>query len=118
MSDSPVTPPGQIHLSSATGSARNPFASGKLFGVRQTIAPPATRDLPTTLRTKSRFTVSPASGSSVHFASNSSKHPPMCHEVHFAGPVAPEKEAASASSAAFAVPELGENKRLPDRAYH
>jgi hypothetical protein len=77
MSDSPITHQGQVHQNSVTGSARNPFASGKLFGVRQTIAPPATRDLPTTLPTKSRFTLSPASGSSVHFASNSSRRPPV-----------------------------------------
>jgi hypothetical protein len=48
----------QIHLSSVSGRGRNRFASGKLLGARQTTAPPATRDLPTTLRTKSRFTVS------------------------------------------------------------
>ena len=47
----------QIHLSSVTGSARNPFGSGKPFGVRQTAAPAATGDLPTALRTKSRFPV-------------------------------------------------------------
>jgi len=67
----------QIHLSSVTGSARNPFGRGKPLGARQTTAPAATRDLPTTLRTKSRFTVSPTSGSSVHFASNSSRRPPV-----------------------------------------
>ena len=40
-------------------------------------APPAiTRDLPITFRTNSRLTVSPRSGSSVHFASNSSSRPP------------------------------------------
>ena len=60
---------GQTHPSSATGSARNPFGSGKPFGARATTAALTTRDLPTTLRTKSRFTVSPMSGSSVHFAS-------------------------------------------------
>lgn len=60
---------GQTHPSSATVSARNPFGSGKPFGARATTAAPTTRDLPTTLRTKSRFTVSPMSGSSVHFAS-------------------------------------------------
>ena len=59
------------------GSARNPLGSGKPFGVRQTTAPPATRDLPTTLRTKSRFTGSPTSGSSVHFTSKSSRRPPV-----------------------------------------
>ena len=57
--------------------ARNPFENGKPFGVRATAAPASTLDLPTTLRTKSRFTVSPTSGSSVHFASNSSKRPPV-----------------------------------------
>jgi hypothetical protein len=36
--------------SSVTGKTRNPFASGKLFGVRQMIAPPVVHDLPTTLR--------------------------------------------------------------------
>jgi hypothetical protein len=55
-------PPRSIQLSSVTGIARNPLGNGKLLGVR------ARSDLPTTLRTKSRFTVSPASGSSVHFA--------------------------------------------------
>jgi hypothetical protein len=67
----------QIYLSSVTGNARDPFGSGKLFGVRPTTAAAATRDLPTALRTKSRFTVSPTSGSSVHFASNSSSRPPV-----------------------------------------
>ena len=37
----------QIHLSSVTGSARNPFGRGKPLGARQTTAPAATRDLPT-----------------------------------------------------------------------
>jgi hypothetical protein len=69
--------PAQLHLSSVTGSARNPFGSGKPFAARQTTAAVATRALPTTLRTKSRFTVSPTSGSAVHFASKSSKHPPV-----------------------------------------
>src|ERR1700722_2921551 len=68
----PLTPSARIYLSSVTGNARNPFARGKPFDARHTTAPPATRDLPTTLRTNSRFTVSPTSGSSVHFASNSS----------------------------------------------
>jgi hypothetical protein len=67
----------QIRLSSVTGSARNPFGSGKPFGIRQTTAAADARAFPTTLRTKSRFTVSPTSGSSVHFASNSSKRPPV-----------------------------------------
>jgi hypothetical protein len=65
------------HASSVTGEARNPFANGKLFGVRQTTEQAVTRDLPITLRTKSKFTVSPRSGSSVHFASNSSRRPPV-----------------------------------------
>jgi hypothetical protein len=51
----------QIHLSSVTRNARNSVGSRKLFGVRQTIAPVATHDL----RTKSRFAVSPTSGSSL-----------------------------------------------------
>jgi hypothetical protein len=41
----------------------------------------AIRDLPTTLRTKSRFTASLAAGSSVHFASNNSRRPPMADTV-------------------------------------
>jgi hypothetical protein len=40
-----------------SSEAWNPFGSGKPFGVRQTTAAAATRDFPTTLRTKSRFTV-------------------------------------------------------------
>jgi hypothetical protein len=55
------------HPGSETGSPRNPLVSRKLFGVRETTAPPATRGLPTTLRTKS-----PSAGNSVHFASKSS----------------------------------------------
>jgi len=66
-----------IYSSSGTGKARTPSGRGKLFDVRQTIAPLAIRDLPTTLRTKSRFTASLAVGTSVHFASNNSRHPPM-----------------------------------------
>src|ERR1700694_1266278 len=57
------------HPNSDTGSARNPLLSGKLLGVREMTAPPVTRDLPTTVRAKLRFTVSPSPGSSVHFAS-------------------------------------------------
>jgi hypothetical protein len=45
----------QIHLSSVTGSARNPLGSGKPFGVRQTTPPAAASDLATTLRKKWRF---------------------------------------------------------------
>ena len=41
--------------SSVTGSARKPFGKGTLFGVRETTPPDVTRDLPITLRTKSRF---------------------------------------------------------------
>ncbi|MHB1841204.1 MAG: hypothetical protein ACYCPD_15710 [Acidobacteriaceae bacterium] len=51
-----------------TGSVRNSFGSGKPFGGHATTAAPTTRDLPSTLPTKSRFTVSPMSGSSVRFA--------------------------------------------------
>src|SRR5438034_10571096 len=57
------------HRNSDTGRARNPLLSGKLLGVREMTAPPVTRDLPTTVRAKLRFTVSPSPGSSVHFAS-------------------------------------------------
>src|SRR5260370_21071240 len=46
------------HPNSDTGSARNPLLSGKLLGVREITAPPVTRDLPTTVRAKLRFTVS------------------------------------------------------------
>src|SRR5450432_2391504 len=64
-------------ISSVTGRARNPLEKGKLFGVRATTAPPVTKDLPTILSTKARFTESPMSGSSVHFASNNSRRPPV-----------------------------------------
>ena len=53
----------RFHPSSVTGTARNPLGKGKLFGVRATTEPPMTRELPSTFRTKSRFTVSPMSGS-------------------------------------------------------
>jgi hypothetical protein len=66
-----------VYSSSVTGNARSPAVIGKLFDVRQMIAPLAIRDLPTALRTKSRFTASLAVGTSVHFASNSSIRPPM-----------------------------------------
>ena len=66
-----------VYPSSVTGKARSPAAIGKLFEVRQMIVLLAIRDLPTTVRTKSRFTASPAVGTSAHFASNSSKRPPM-----------------------------------------
>jgi hypothetical protein len=65
----------QIHLSSFTGSARNPFGSGKPIGVRQTTAPVATRDLPITLRRKSRFTVVAAVPSTS--LQNCSRRPPV-----------------------------------------
>jgi DinB family len=68
----------QLHLSSVTGSARNPFGSGKPFGARQTTAPAATRDLPITLRTKSRFTNSPEEVM-VEI---------ICHSAHHRGQVA------------------------------
>src|SRR5216684_2481096 len=64
------------HSNSDAGSARNPLLSGKLLGVREMTAPPVTRDLPTTVRAKLRFTVSPSPGSSVHFASKRSNRPP------------------------------------------
>jgi hypothetical protein len=50
--------------SSLTGKARKSLGNGKLFGVRETTPPAATRDLPITLRTKSRWIASPRSGSS------------------------------------------------------
>jgi hypothetical protein len=61
---------------SITGNARKPFEKGKPFGVRETTPPAVTRDLPIALRTKSRLTVSPRSGITVHLASNSSRCPP------------------------------------------
>ena len=64
------------YSNSVTGKARNPFEKGKLLGVLAITAPSFTCDFPTTSRTKFRFTVSPTSGSSVHFASNSSSRPP------------------------------------------
>jgi hypothetical protein len=51
-----------VYPSSVTGKARSPSAIGKLFGVQQMIALLAIRDLPTTLRAKSRFTASLAAG--------------------------------------------------------
>lgn len=41
--------------SSVTGKARNPLPSGKLFRVRQMIAPPAMRDLPNHLASEIEF---------------------------------------------------------------
>ena len=55
--------------SSVTDKARNQWPSGKLFGVRQTIAPPASGVLLTTLRTKSRLTASPTAETSANLAS-------------------------------------------------
>ena len=71
------------HPNSDTGTARNPLLSGKLLGVREMTAPPPTRDLPTTVRTKLRFTVSPSPGSSVHFASKRSSRPPTSTTATF-----------------------------------
>ena len=59
------------------GKARKPFGNGKLFGARETTPPAVTRALPITFLTSSRLTMSPRSGSSVHFASNSSTRPPV-----------------------------------------
>ena len=64
------------YSNSVTGKARNPSAIGKLFDVRQTIAPLAIRDFPTTLRTKSRFVASLAVGTSVHSALRARFAPP------------------------------------------
>src|SRR5689334_20841182 len=65
------------YFNSFTGKARNPWARGKLCAARQTIVPAVIRDLPTTLRTNSRFTASLFVGTSLHLASKSSKRPPM-----------------------------------------
>lgn len=73
----PCMPLRVFYPSSITGKARSPSWIGKLFEVRQMMALLAIRDLPTTLRTKSRFTASLAVGTSVHFASNSSSRPPF-----------------------------------------
>src|SRR5215469_18141223 len=62
----------QTYPMSTTESARKPLESAKLLGVRQTIAPLAIRDLPTTLRTNSKLTLSATVGTSFHLASNSS----------------------------------------------
>ncbi len=109
---------GQIYRSSVTGSTRNPFGSGNLFGV------PA--DDSTT--SHSRFAYHIAYKIEIHriagiwqfrplrfkqFQSSARIH----DEVHFAGSGAPEEEAARPPSAAFAVSKLGENERLPDRSY-
>src|SRR5579859_7099786 len=100
------------HASSLMGNARNSFVRGKLLGVREMTAPAATRDLPMTLRTKSRFTVSLMSGNSVHFASKSSRRPAVSTTIYFARSVAPEEYVTCMSGTPFTVSELGENKCL------
>jgi hypothetical protein len=80
----------------------------------KTTPPAVTRDLPITLRTKSRLTVSPRSGSSVHFASNSSSRPPASATKSTSRVlVTPKEEAGRSASAPFAVSKLGENKCFP-----
>ena len=102
---------------SVSGRARNPSAIGKLFDVRQMIALLAIRDLPTTLRTKSRFTASPAAGTSVHFASNSSRRPPTSTTKSTSRVRSRQKNRLPhASGAALALAQLGKDKRFPDGA--
>src|SRR5205807_8619313 len=67
---------GVPQLNSDIARARNPLTMGKLFGVRETTAPPMTLALPSVFRMKSRFTTSLSAGNSVHFASKSSNRPP------------------------------------------
>jgi hypothetical protein len=48
--------PAVADRSSVTNRARKPWTSGRRFGVRPMMPPLVIRDLPTTVRTKSRFT--------------------------------------------------------------
>jgi hypothetical protein len=97
--------------SSLTGKARKSLGNGKLFGVRETTPPAATRDLPITLRTKSRWIASPRSGSS---AASPQTVPGVSagihNEVPFSGSVAPDEQAARPRGTAFAVRKLGEDE--------
>jgi hypothetical protein len=65
----------QIHLSSVTGSARNPLGSGKPFGVRQT-TPPAAVIWPRRCARSGDFGIADV-WQFLQFASNTSRRPPV-----------------------------------------
>ncbi len=104
--------------SSVTGSARKPFAKGKLFGVRETTPPAVTRDLPITLPHEVKIDgiarvreFRPLRFE--QFEASAGIH----HEIDFAGTVTPEKKAAGSPGPALVVSKLSEDESLPYCAY-
>lgn len=116
MSDFPVIPSGQIHLSSDTGSARNPYASGKPFDAGKTTAPAGTGDFPPRCARNRdllycRYPATPST--SPQTVPGAPSYPPQSPLRGFGH----AKKACPCVLRDARGPKLGENKRLPDQAY-